>query len=78
MVKAIELLKFCEKILKSLSKVGVKTSDYEYIEMYDDYKALVDKGAKKEYVRAVLSEKYNISETTIFRIVSRLEKHIKI
>ena len=78
MVRAIDLMKFCEKVMKSLSKVGVKTSDCQHIGMYNEYKELERQGVKKEYIRAVLSGRYHISESTIYRIVTRLDKQVKI
>lgn len=75
---AIDLVKISECLLKSLSKIGIKTGDFKYIEMYDEYKKLEGEGMKKEYIRTMLASKYKTSETTIFRVVSRLEKHVKI
>ena len=78
MAQAIELLKFCEKIFKSMSEIGVKTDDCRHIAMYDEYKQMESKGFKKEYIRAKIARKYKVSETSVYRIVNRLDKHIKI
>lgn len=43
-MQAIELLKFCEKIFKSMSEIGVKTDDCRHIAMYDEYKQMESKG----------------------------------
>lgn len=77
-MQAIELVKLNVETLKRLSKNGVKTSDCKYIGMYNEYKVLVDKGHKKEYARAVLSERYKISKSTVYRVLSRLESQVKI
>jgi len=74
---AIELLKISREILKSLSEVDVRLDDYRHIGMYNEYRELAEQGLKKEYIRRVLAEKYKVSESTVFRVVSRLEKHIR-
>lgn len=51
--------------------------DYRHVEMLDDYKQLVDNGHKKEYVMAVLMEKYGLSESTIRRVINRLQQPVK-
>lgn len=76
-MKAIELVAFCREILKNLSKVGVKTSDYEYVEMFNEYRELTAKGCKKELARHRLAKKYGMSESTVYRVVSRLCSDLK-
>lgn len=75
---AIELIKFCSKILKSLSEVDVRINDYHHIEMYDKYVRMVGAGYKKEYVKRYLAETYNTSESSVTRIVSRFSRSVKI
>ena len=77
-MRAIDLIKISKDLLKSLSEIGVKTSDFRFIGMYNEYKELLDDGLKKEYIKSHLSNKYKVSESTIFRVISRLDKHIKI
>lgn len=74
---AIDLVKFCREIMKRLSKNDIRIDDYRHVEMCDDYKQLVDNGHKKEYVIAVLQEKYRISESTIRRVINRLQRPVK-
>lgn len=78
MIRAIDLLKISEGVLKRLSKVGVKVDDFKYIEMYGKYTDMKQKGHKRDYINAKLANKYNISETTVYRIICRLEKQVKI
>ena len=74
---AIELLKFCEKIFKSMSEVGLRVSDYRHVQMYDEYTEMVEKGHKKEYVRTILAQKYGVSESSIKRVIRRLSRPVK-
>lgn len=63
--------------MKSMSELGIKMDDYKYIDLCQEYNELVSKCEKKEYARLVLSKKYSVSESTVFRIISRLNTPIK-
>ena len=63
--------------MKSMSELGIKMDDYKYIDLCQEYNELVSKGNKREYARAVLSRKYSVSESTVFRIITRMNKSIK-
>lgn len=76
-MQAYELVFMCGEIMKSLSKVDVKMTDYKHIPMYQEYKDLVAQGYKIGYVRVALSEKYNLSESTVDRLVRRFGKVLK-
>lgn len=64
-------------LAKNMSEIGIKMDDYKYIGLCQEYNELVKNGEKREYARAVLSKKYSVSESTVFRIISRLSKPIK-
>lgn len=78
MVKAIDLLEINERLLKSLSNVGVNIGDYRHVEMYNEYIGMERKGIKKEYIKSFLAEKYGMSESSVYRTVKRLGKQVKI
>lgn len=63
--------------MKIMSELGIKMDDYKYIDLCQEYNELVSKGNKREYARAVLSRKYSVSESTVFRIITRMNKSIK-
>lgn len=64
-------------LLKSMSDIGIKMDDYKYIGLCQEYNELVARGNKREYARAVLSRKYSVSESTVFRIITRMNKPLK-
>ena len=78
MVKAKDLVELNERLLKSLSEVGVKSGDYKHIGMFREYEKMVAGGAKKDYVKAVLAERYGMSESSVYRVVRRLSRQVKI
>lgn len=76
-MEAYKLLFLIRDLAKSMSEIGVKMDDYKYIGLCQEYNDLVAKGEKREYARAILSKKYSVSESTVFRIISRLNTPIK-
>lgn len=71
-MQAIDLVRFCREMLKRLSECDIKTSDYMFVDMCDDYRLMAENGHKKEYIIAVLREKYGMSESTLRRVLKRL------
>ena len=76
-MEAYKMLFLIRDLAKSMSELGVKMGDYRYIALCQEYNELVANGEKREYARAILSEKYSVSESTVFRIISRLSQPVK-
>lgn len=76
-MEVYKMLFLLRDFMKSMSNLGIKMDDYKYIGLCQEYNELVSKGEKREYARAVLSRKYSVSESTVFRIISRLNKPLK-
>ena len=74
---AFELLNFLQKPLKSLSECDIKIDDYRHIDMYLEFKEMEQKKEKKEYIKSVLATKYNVSESSVVRVVRRFDAHVK-
>ena len=67
-----ELVKFNSSWMKLMSSFGIRMNDYQYLKLYNDYLQMVRNGEKKEYIYAVLKERYGIPKRTIQRIVKRM------
>jgi len=76
-MEAYKVLFLIRDLAKSMSEIGIKMDDYRYIGLCQEFNDLIAKGEKREYARAILSRKYSVSESTVFRIISRLNKPIK-
>lgn len=74
---AFELLNFLAKPLKSLSECDIKIDDYRYIDMYLEFKEMLAKNEKKEYIKSYLASKYCISESSVSRVIRRLDAQVK-
>lgn len=76
-MEAYKVLYLIRDLAKSMSDIGIKMDDYKYIGLCQEYNDLIARGNKREYARAVLSRKYSVSESTVFRIITRMNKPIK-
>ena len=75
-VKIIELVKISQKTLEMMSISDIRTSDYKFVEMYDEYRRMRDAGEKYWYIIAILAEKYKTSESSVKRAVKRLSQEV--
>lgn len=73
-----ELVEILQEPLKRMSEIDIKATDHKHVPMCHEYKKLVAKGAKKDYIKAKLAHKYGISESTVSRILTRLTKQVKL
>lgn len=74
-MKVGDFVKISSGVLEILSKNDIKTEDYKYIELFKEYERLAA-DSKVSYAVAVLAEKYNISEASVYRILRRFRKTI--
>lgn len=71
-MKVVELLKLGGELLKVMSENGVRTSDWRFVKMFEEYKAMRGNGVKHTAVISELSEDYGVSTRTVERVVKRL------
>lgn len=76
-MEAIELVKISRSLMETMSRIGIKATDYRHIELFDEYMKMRRSGYKVAYIEAVLSDRYRISPRSISRIVSRFKRHVK-
>ena len=73
-MKVVEVLKLGKEMLKTLQESCIKIGDYKYVEMYEEYKSIIDSGGKTSYAVTILSERYGISERKVYYLIRRLSK----
>lgn len=71
-MKGIELVKINKTGMELMSKIGLRTDDHKYLDLYEKYLTMRDLGEKVSYIIAHLAEAYNISESSVKRIIRRL------
>ena len=75
-MKVAELVKISKEAMKMMSHSGIKTDDWQHMEMYEEYLTMRQNRDKFRYIIAFLSEKYNMSESSVKRIVKRLSGEV--
>lgn len=71
-MKAYELLNINESLLKVMDSLSLAISDVKYVPVIKEYIRLMGEGNKKTYVVQVLSDKYDIAERTLYRVVEKM------
>ena len=75
-MRTFELVKISKGILKLLSNLDVKIDDYKYVDLFDEYETMAKNGDKISYIVTFLSQKYNISEASVYRLIKRFKNTI--
>lgn len=73
-MKTIDLLKLFREPYYLFVANGIQLDDIRFIDMYDNYVKMHADGEKVTYIVSLLAGKYNISERSVYKILSRLEK----
>ncbi|MBR0166130.1 MAG: hypothetical protein IJQ13_04550 [Prevotella sp.] len=76
-MKVIEIMKLGRNFLEMLQNSCIRMNDMKYIEMYEEYEAMVSIGEKISYVATTLSNKYRISERQFYYLIKRFGKDCK-
>ena len=77
-MKGVDLIKINKTGMELMSKIDLRTSDYKYLELYDTYLAMRSESQKVAYIIAHLASLYNISESSVKRIVRRLSREVNL
>lgn len=70
-MKIIEILELNRGLLRICGRLGVKTDDVEYIDLFNDFNEMVAKGEKVSYAVAVVAERYGVCERKVYSLVKR-------
>ena len=75
-VSGYSLLKLNLNQVKTMSKCGLSVDDARYIPMYEEYMSLRRSGVPKERTYQHFRSKYNVSESTVKRVIRRLSRRV--
>lgn len=71
-----EILKAAQSILSTLENNNIDARDIKYLTLYEDYKRLKEKGHKICYIVYHLSKEHTCGESTIYKVIKRMEKFL--
>lgn len=73
-----EILKASASVCKALADNGISPSDYRFIGLIEEYNRLKAEGHKYAYITFYLAQQYSVSETSVYRIVKKLQENANI
>lgn len=71
-----EIIKAHSEFFRILNTNGIDPKEVQYIPLVDEYKAMKAKRHKTCYIVYYLSDKYGISERSVYKIVKRFSKKV--
>jgi hypothetical protein len=77
-MKVYEILSLNREFLEKLQEFGIKLSDSEHVDVYNEYMQMKRSGDKMAYIVAFLSDKYKICERKVYKIIKTMEKDCQI
>lgn len=77
-MKVIDVLVMAESLCRLLADNNIDPTDVRYIELYRDWVRMRAEGHKYSYIVYYLSIQYDVSESSVNRIVKRMNKEINI
>ena len=77
-MKAYEILALAPNFMKTLHECGIKSEDYKWLGMYQEYRKMKGSGEKTSYAVAVLSARYRICERKVYKVIHDMERDCEI
>lgn len=71
-----ELLKVNKGVIEILIKNDLDIQDVKYIEAFQEYSRLMSEGHKQLYVIQYIEDEYEVSKSTIKRLIKRFSKEV--
>lgn len=75
-MRAYELLLTNRSLLTAMNECQLSVSDIKYIKLITEYIGMRAEGHKKTYIVGCLSDRYEIPERSLYRIIERLLKDV--
>lgn len=73
-----EIIKMNEQLFRLLNDNGIDPKDLQYLPMVEEYRKMKSKKHKVNYIVCYLSEKYDITERGIYKIVKRFGERVRV
>ncbi len=73
-----ELIRVYEGPMKILAEANVNLSDVKYLELYQEYIRMKKEGHKLTYIVAFLMEEYSVGQATVYRIIDKFGKPVRV
>ena len=77
-MKVYELLALYRKLFAAMARQGISTDDIMYLDLYKEYRNMVEENRNKADICHFLSQKYKAPVSTIKKATSRLEEEYRL
>lgn len=72
-----EVVSLNKELLKTLHKNGIKSEDYKWLDLYEDYMHMKKAGEKTSYIVATLSAKYKVCERQVYKVIKNMGRNCR-
>lgn len=73
-----DLIKVYEGPINVLNDANVNLSDVRYIKLFNEYLRMKKEGHKLTYIVAFLVDEYSVGQATVYRIIEKFSKPVKV
>lgn len=73
-----EIIKMNEQLFKLMKKNIIDIGDVQYLALFEEYKRMKAKKHKVSYIVCFLSDKYDVTERGIYKIIKRFGERVKV
>ncbi|MGM9777148.1 MAG: hypothetical protein ACI3ZD_02290 [Prevotella sp.] len=73
-----EIIKMNEQLFKLMRKNSIDIGDVQYLALFEEYKRMKAKKHKVSYIVCFLSDKYDVTERGIYKIIKRFGERVKV
>lgn len=73
-----DLIKVYEGPMNVLNEANVNLTDVRYIDLYQEFLRMKGEGHKLTYIVAFLMDEYSVGQATVYRVIDKFGKPVKV
>lgn len=73
-----DLIKVYQGPMNVLNEANVNLTDVRYIELYQEFLRMKSEGHKLTYIVAFLMDEYSVGQATVYRVIDKFGKPVKV
>ena len=77
-MRVFDLIMVYEGPINVLNDANVNLSDVRYIKLFNEYLRMKKEGHKLTYIVAFLVDEYSVGQATVYRIIEKFSKPVKV
>ena len=73
-----DLIKVYEGPMNVLNEANINLTDVRYIDLYQEFLRMKSEGHKLTYIVAFLMDEYSVGQATVYRVIDKFGKPVKV